>query len=317
MEVSSTMNKNQSLPVLVAIDDGETRHAALEFAADHAVSEGRALRILHVTHPVTATFGLRSSTDRAMRLQASEACQQLLIEASALARRRTDDRVPVATDHLEGLPLEVILHESAEAVRVVLQRRHLSPLDNIINGPVVAGVSARAEVPVVVVPETAAGWRAPGRRRVTVAVKRWAADVELIDAAFDTAQLMGARLQVLSVLNRGRAETTRRHADLVEATELHLREQVQGRRDRFPGVEVDVAVRVGKPALELLQASTGTDLMLISRPFTHLRATALGTLSRALIRESACAIEIVPGLDRVLASAGARHSGADAWGGSR
>jgi nucleotide-binding universal stress UspA family protein len=103
----------------------------------------------------------------------------------------------------------------------------------------------------------------------------------------------------------------------VSAQLLHLREEVQDRRARYPEVDVDAVVRTGKPALALLEASTDIDMMLISRPFTHLRANALGTLSRALIREAVCTVEVVPAPARVAIPGGGqgpRHVDADAWG---
>jgi nucleotide-binding universal stress UspA family protein len=128
---------------------------------------------------------------------------------------------------------------------------------------------------------------------------------------------MAARLRVLTVARHLPLGGRQHGDDLLGTTELHLREQVQGRHALHPEVDVEVVVRAGKPALVLLEASMDTDLMLISRPPTHLRANALGTLSRALIREAVCAVEVVPTRARVLAPAPATPhppAGADAWG---
>lgn len=310
------MNGLTDRAVLVAIDEGEARHVALEFAAQQALAEGLDLRLVHVVHPLTKTFGSGRHGSGEV-LEPGSAATALLEEASTLARELTGGRIGVTASVLEGIPVDVLLRVATDCERIVLQRRRLCSLDNLINGPVVAGLSARAEVPVIVVPETVSGWSGSGRRRIVVAVKQWQRDAELIERAFRAAADMAAHLQVLSVVSSPPADGHRHLADQVSTRQRQLREQVQEWRARYPEVDAEVVVRPGKAALTLLEASTDIDLMLISRPVTRLRAKALGTLSRALIREAVCAVEVVPGSARMSASAGGpepRHRGAGAWG---
>ena len=295
--------------ILVAIDDGEDRHVALELAALEALAERRPLGLVHVLHPVGSTSGSRRQEG-----DVTEAAHRLLEETASVARSITGGGVDVRTSVLGGLPLDALLRAAADADRIVLQRRHLSPLDNLINGPVAAGVSARADVPVVVVPEGFRGWRPAGQRLVTVAAKQWEQDAGLFERGFRLAAAMGAELRVLSVLDRRGHHDAGGLADAIAAMRLSLREQVHAWHLRHPGVPVTVQVLVGRPVLVLLEASAESDLLLISRPFSRLRVNGLGTLSRALIREAVCAVEVVPGAAAAHTVPGGSHRVAERQG---
>ncbi|HET8560741.1 MAG TPA: universal stress protein [Marmoricola sp.] len=318
-----------SRPVLVALDNGEDRHVALEFAAAEAESSGRELHVLHVVHPLTRAMSPREPVGDSPR----DAARTLLEEAVRTARASAGETVAVHTEVREGSPIDLILQAAADSDRVFLQRRHLSALDNVLNGPVVAAVAARSPVPVVVVPEAFSGWDLPGRRRVTVAVKRHGCDDGLLEEAFWTAARMQAGLRVLRALAPHRLHgevhgvglRSAHHvdpglphghgADAIAAAELRLLEDLNPIRSRYPEVPVTVQVVRERPVLALLEATADSDLLLISRPPTRLRASALGTLSRALLRESVCPVEVVPTHLHVPAHAGGpgRH-GADSWG---
>ena len=313
-----------SRPVLVAVDEGEDRHVALEFAAAEAQASGHELLILHVVHPLTRAVSPHRPADDGTRA--------LLDEAVRVARASAGEAVAVRGEVREGLPVDVILEAAADADRVFLQRRHLSALDNVLNGPVVAAVAARSPVPVVVVPEAFSGWDLPGRRRVTVGVKRNGHD-GLLEEAFTTAARMQAGLRVLRVLAPHllhgdvhgvglRAGQHLAHGlphghgpDATAAAELHMLEDLSPLRGRFPEVPTTVQVIRERPVLALLEATADSDLLLISRPPSRLRASALGTLSRALLREAVCPVEVVPTRVHVPAHAGSSgHHGVESWG---
>lgn len=319
-------------PILVAIDEGEDRHVALEFAAVEARATGRAITLVHVVHPLTRAMRPRRPHPSEMDEPVVQAQEGAELLASAVAQVRSDHPdVVVRPEVLEGLPLDAILAATGNADRVFLQRRHLSALDNVLNGPVVAGVAAHAPVPVVVVPEAFSGWDLPGRRRITVALKRHGHDEELLAEAFRTASRMQAGLRVLRVLEPHRVHGVMHGVGLrsghhvaapapdnqgaTAAAELRLLEELGPWRARFPEVPTVVQVVVGRAVLALLEATADSDLLLISRPPSRVRSNALGTLSRALIREAVCPVEVVPTRAHVPAHARAHtHAGADAQG---
>jgi nucleotide-binding universal stress UspA family protein len=71
-------------------------------------------------------------------------------------------------------------------------------------------------------------------------------------------------------------------------------------RMAYPEVQVQVEVVHGQAAFALVQQSAEADLLLISRPahggFVHY----LGATARAVIRDVACPIEVVPPIDERL-----------------
>jgi nucleotide-binding universal stress UspA family protein len=68
----------------------------------------------------------------------------------------------------------------------------------------------------------------------------------------------------------------------------------------YPDVQVDVEVVHRQAAYALVEESRNADLLLISRPahggFVHY----LGATARAVIRDGACPIEVVPPVDETL-----------------
>lgn len=313
--------------LLVPLDQGEDPHAALDCAVAEALATGESLWLLHVVHPVSevqaAEQGHESDLLRAGQELLDSAVAGLRLEGSPL-RIRTEVR--------RGLPLEVIREEAGRARKVFLQRRHLCALDNVINGPIVAGVAAHAPVPVVIAPEAFSGWNDANHRQVTVAVRPDEAGEDLLEQAFGTARQMHAPLRVLRVIRPPRlhgvlhgvhldpeGSTTSgpqagRKSEQVE--HLRLKDQLAAWRARFPDVPVRVEVVRGRPAVTLLEATADSDLLLIARPHSLTPAGALGILSRALIREAVCPVEVVPTRPRPAqrAVAGRRRAGADAWG---
>lgn len=313
--------------LLVPIDQGEDRHAALECAVAEALTTGEHLRLLQVAYPVSEVQpGEDTHSGNAM------GTAQALVDSAAAGLGIKRHRLRVRTEVRRGLPLEVIMEEARRARKVFLQRPHLCALDSVINGPVVAGVAAHAPVPVVIVPEAFSGWNDAHHRQITVALKPDEPGADLLEQAFGTARQMNAPLRVLRVVRSLRLHGVLHgvHLDNDRSTEsgqqasrkpegaqhLRLSGQIAVWRDRFPDVPVHVEVVRGRPAVILLEATADSDLLLIARPHSVTPAGALGILSRALIREAVCPVEVVPTRPRAAKQAVAshRHDGADARG---
>jgi nucleotide-binding universal stress UspA family protein len=312
--------------LLVPIDHGEGRYAALDRAVAEALATGEDLRLLHVVHPVSEVQAGDDGHDGDLM-----ASGHTLLDNAVAGLRLEGHRLRVRTEVMRGLPLEVIMEEARRARKVFLQRRHLCALDSVINGPIVAGVAAHAPVPVVIVPEAFSGSNDAHHRQITVALKPDEPGADLLERAFGTARQLNAPLRVLRVVrplrlhgvlhgvhldNERSAESGQQASRKPEgAQHLQLSGQIAVWRDRFPDVPVHVEVVRGRPAVTLLEATADSDLLLIARPHSLTPAGALGILSRALIREAACPVEVVPTQPRAAkqAVASPRH-GADAWG---
>ena len=68
----------------------------------------------------------------------------------------------------------------------------------------------------------------------------------------------------------------------------------------YPDVQVRVEVVHGQAAYALVGLSAEADLLIVSRPahggFVH----SLGATARAVIRDAACPVEVVPPIDETL-----------------
>jgi nucleotide-binding universal stress UspA family protein len=160
------------------------------------------------------------------------------------------------------------------------------------------GVAARAECPVVSVPD---GWTPDEDRSRSVVVGFEAADLDvaLLDHALVRATELGARLTVLhawelpgfydDIIVRRTHDT-----DWNRGAQERIEEQVARVRPDHPGVEVEVQVLHRQPALALREASESAGLLILGRHGQRPILRHLGGTARALLREASCAVEIVP-----------------------
>jgi len=155
------MNSTGPEPIVVAVAD--EHDAALRYAATESVRERRPLRVVHAVPPPRGVVGPGAGgpetilvTYRAIELVAEDLLQQQYERAVKLV----DGDVPVAKVLGRGPVIDVLLDQSEDAHRLVLQHRHGPRLSRILTGSTAAALAARATVPVVSVPELWAGPRA-------------------------------------------------------------------------------------------------------------------------------------------------------------
>lgn len=287
------------LPMLVAIGDSDDHDAALDHAAAQAVREGRDLVLVHVIHPVTGPYGFSPEATMFAIEAAEEAGTELLAKAADRARHLVDGQVGVRTRMVHGETVEVLVMLGAGAHRIVLQHRGLSRLERIFTGSVSAGVAGRANVPVVSVPESWTPRRAGSQRRLTVCVAGGPGDEPLLEHAFAEASASDATLAVLhawylpSAYDESTFEgtATRPWPETAE-------EAIERRLTQLRGVHPDVHPRIEvshlHPSDAIVEASRDSDLVIVGRSRTPRRLPHLGSLTRTLIRESLCPVEVVP-----------------------
>jgi nucleotide-binding universal stress UspA family protein len=167
---------------------------------------------------------------------------------------------------------------------------------------VTSAVAARAQVPVVSVPD---GWSGStpvsdqARSRVVVGIDDLDAADDLMAHAIELATRTSADLTLLHAwdvptayelslmsperMNTWRAETTQALEELATLW-----------RDKAPGVTVDTRVTRGRPAEVLTAASHDCDLLLVGHAPTRLPGPHLGSVARAVLREADCPVEVVP-----------------------
>jgi nucleotide-binding universal stress UspA family protein len=266
--------------VVVATSGSPTSQAAVEYAAEEASNRGVPLEIVHVVWP-TATVGpLPGSPDVLVR----EAGWQLLGTAKEQALSVAPD-LRVTMSLLTGSRADCLVHRTREADLLVLGAPPYDLADRIWLGSTITGTASRAACPVVVVPR--GGSVHPRSGVVLVGLKHASGDEQLIAAAFAVARQSQASLRIV-------------HAEPVPGSDVgaHQALAIQDRlidfRMAYPEVQVDVEVVREHPVTALRERARTADLLLISRPRHGGSLHHLGATARALLRETACPVEVVP-----------------------
>jgi nucleotide-binding universal stress UspA family protein len=282
-------------PVVVAIGDEDEHAAAVRFAAAEAVREVRPLRVVHVVHAPILGPGPEQM------LLSFENADMVGDELLAAAVERAEDvvagRVPVTKKLWHGPVVPSLVEAGEQAHRVVLQHRQLTGLRRVLTGSVCAGVAAHAQVPVVSVPEL---WtvRDPAARLV-VGVDDTTGDHRLLEPAFALAAEREASLVVLHAwyIPSMYAEAMRGRAAVEEArekTRFRIAEEMAVWQAAYPAVDAQLEVSHARPADALLAASQRSDLLVLGRRSGAHAVTHLGSVTRALVRESRCPVMVLP-----------------------
>lgn len=283
-------------PILLGLGESGIPEAAMSWAVAAAVAEGRGLKLIHVVAPQTGWPRLAEvHVDSALVRAAGK---KLVANAAARARTLTDGRVEISTASPTGYTTDVLVALGDEVDRIVLGRHDLSRLQRVFTGSVVCSVAGRAVVPVVSVSDS---WqpRRTERPRVTVGVDGDLSDPRLLHQAFKAAERLRGTLSVLHawwlpsiyddvVIDRAQLELWAVEAG--RRIELGLDEW----RQKYPDVPVDLEITHERPGDALVRASQSSDLLVIGRLGAGHHIPHLGPLTRAVIRESHCPVEIVP-----------------------
>ncbi|QNN51878.1 universal stress protein [Nocardioides mesophilus] len=302
------MSSRDLLPIVVAVGDSDVHEAALTFATDQALREGRGVRLVHVVH----SRGAGGPESMLLTLRGAQLVgEQLVHHAAERVQQLSDGRLPVDTVVRTGSTVPVLLEASERADRLVLQHRQQSRFARIFTGSTAAGVAERCGVPMVSVPESWTGPLTAGAH-VTVAVDQVHPDEALLRHGFSIAEGLRGTLTVMhawhlpTAYDDAIADRKAVHRWAAQA-QRDLQSRVTELRDDYPGVEVRVHVLHMRPFDALLQASGHSDLLVVGRNRAPRRVPRLGSLTRSLIQESLCPVEVVPALRQAETPASAAH----------
>lgn len=282
-------------PVLVGVDGSRASLAAIRFAAHEAQRVGTSVRLGHVVPnyvPMTPMLPLTpadlEATGREILRQAGEEAQKVL------------DPENVVTSLLSGPRVPALLGAAEHARLVVLGAEHRPAIERLLTGSSLYGVSSRASCPVVAVPRD---WTPTGEHHCIVAgVKSTQHSAELVRRALEIAVDRNARVVLVHAweLPNEYDDLISAHVDRDEWTDRARRaieRSLDGLRDAYPKVPIEVRVVHGQPARVLQVASDEADLLLLARRHSGFPLGHLGGTGRALLREGRCPVEIVPPAD--------------------
>jgi nucleotide-binding universal stress UspA family protein len=288
------MTVHERLPILVAVGDSDAHDAALRFAAEQAVREHRPLRLVHV---LPSSAGGMFPEQMLVSFEAATLVAQQLLSAQAEhAEDLVHGQVAVEKTLRRGPVVEQLLELSLTADRVVLQHRQQGKVRRVFTGSVCAGMAGRAAVPVVSVPEL---WVPSDRPpEVLVGLDGTGDHRALLAHAFAEADRRNAALRVLHawfvptmydnvIVDRVAQDEWEESAGRIVDVEL------QPYRRAHPSVDVRIDVVHKRPADALVERAGHSALLVVGRRGAAHGLTHLGSVTRAVIRESPCPVTIV------------------------
>jgi nucleotide-binding universal stress UspA family protein len=203
----------------------------------------------------------------------------------------------VSTTLLLGSRVDALVRHTREAALLTVGAPPHGLAERLWTGSTVTGTAARVHCPVVIVPPGPVPARRQGR--VVVGLKAVEHAEHLLGAAFAVARQTQADLDVVHAwrMLSSYDDVIARHSttpEQVTETVRRIEDSMIDLRMAYPDVQVHVEVVHRQAAFALVERSEEADLLLISRPahggFVHY----LGSTARAVIRDAACPIEVVP-----------------------
>lgn len=280
---------------LVGVDWSLGSTEAVRYAAREAHRDGARLRLVHVVPsyvPITPMAPL-------VPLDLNDAGRTLLEQARITALEELHEDA-VTTSLLAGPRIPSIVGAAREADLLFLGHEPGHSLDRILTGTTVSAVAARASCPVVAV--SAEQVVVAPRGQVLVGVKSTEHSHRLLRRGFEVASQRGDRLLVIHAWELGRVydDLITDRADVSE-WEMRARDaiglEVAPLLKQFPHVELDIRVVHGQPARVLCDATQRSDVVLLARRPRAFPVGHIGSTARALLRHSACPVEIEPQAD--------------------
>ncbi|WP_416981347.1 universal stress protein [Streptomyces sp. T028] len=295
-------------PVVVGVDGSAESLAAAAWAAREAARRDRPLQLVHAWdwHPRQGEQEIANAAQRHLARRALRQAEDR-VRAEFPRLRLTDEQV-------EGPAVAALLKAADEADVMVLGSRGLSGFTGFLVGSVALGVVAKATHPVVLVRagEEAADEHLPagdggastdtGYRDVVLAVDVHDACDEVIEFAFESARLRGARLRAVHAWHTaGPVGLGAGDIGLVQETWQgeewlgFLQAVLQTWRDKYPDVEVLATVVEDKPTTALVRAATGAGLLVVGHRLAERPVgPRTGPVTHAAIHHVGCPVAVVP-----------------------
>ncbi|GAA3970311.1 universal stress protein [Gordonia caeni] len=286
----------RNAPIVAAVDGSEPALNGVRWAAAAAARQNRPLLLVSVVSPPSIPqFGSAISQGQAY-LDASRAFAEGALDVARQVAREEAPNVAESGEVVDGRPALVLRQLSSRAHLMVLGRRGLGGVRGLLLGSVSTDVSAHADCPVVVVPETP---RTSGP--VVVGVDGSPVSAAAIAEAFQQASMLGTVLVAVhtyggyaGVATFDRIEQGRRQ--LAEEARESLGSQLAGCLGDYPDVTVSSVVTMESPAEQIISSAADAQLIVLgSRGRGGFRGLLLGSTSQAVLHVAHCPVMIVPG----------------------
>jgi nucleotide-binding universal stress UspA family protein len=281
--------------IVVGIDGSESSDHALDWAADQAVLEQRALTLVYglgIPTPAWTDIGV---ADPYLSLPAIRTGGQAEIDQ---ARARVARRAP-ALDVLEVLELEdprtLLLEQSKRAALVVLGSRGRGPVRSALLGSVGVAVARHTSCPVVIHRPVDDDRE---RRGILVADDATRESLPVLEFAYRQAEVTKLPLTVMHCYWDIPAVTTPSYAGSpvdLESERRELAESLAGLATEHPDVEVREVVEHGLPEVRVPLATDEMDLVVVgAHQGSRLQQLMYGAVSIQALEHGTCPVAVVP-----------------------
>lgn len=283
--------------ILLCVSPGEDFEAALDYTVAEAARRGCGIHLALAVRPIWV--GPPDVAD--LRLVDGEWRKygtDFLIECERRVTRAVGPDVTVSTEITHGSVVPALVEVSQNAAIVVMQHHRMDRAHHVPTLSVTNGVAARAQAPVVAVPDA---WRERARHRdvIAVGVEDAATSAHVAEWAFEEAQRLGATLRLV----RGWHFSAAFDADVFEGQaglvqSAYVREEMRREfaevMERFPDVPCEVVAMHGQGADVLVAQSHEVRRVVVGRHEPTLPVGShLGPVTRAVLNHSACPVVVV------------------------
>jgi nucleotide-binding universal stress UspA family protein len=271
--------------IVVGYDKTPVAGFALDWAADHAATEGRPLVVVHAAGSLgtagTTWFDPAEATTEPALVEMEREGEALL--AGALAR--VDERHP-------GLPAtaSVVMDDAAPALvrlsrsasLVVTGSRGHGVSRSVPTGQVGTWLARRTSCPVVVVPDYDQG---TPRQGVLAGVRIAPEDDAVLEFAYEYASLHDLPVTVAHASGESSSDEVRRE----------LAEVMGGYAGRYPDVWAHSLALPGRPVRKLLGLAERMDLLVVGQHQpTGLHESPFGHVRSSIVDRAPCPTAVVP-----------------------
>ncbi|WP_198547390.1 universal stress protein [Streptomyces jeddahensis] len=291
------------LPLVVGVDGSASSLRATDWAVDHALRHGLALRL------VNASLWERYEVaqHRAERPSGEIAAENIVAAAAERARYRNPD-LKISTEVVREDPVRALLQEAEDASALVLGSHGRGEVADLLLGSVGLAVAARAHCPVIIVRGDDFSVRSGhghillgvGDRSAPAAVHFAFREAEARRCTLDAVRAW--RTPALETLEHpleaaaGHPRSAAEHARLHEnEASARLDEALREAAREHPGVRVRRATVEGPARKVLVRRSAAADLLIVGaqrRP-GHL-GLQLGVVGHAVLHHAECPVAVVP-----------------------
>lgn len=282
-------------PVVVAVDGSRRSTGAVRYAINEARIRRCGVRMVHVVPAPLPESGLWPA--EAGDITYLERAGRGTVTREAEAARSLAPDLAIEPVLALGPRVAQLVAAAAAGGLMVLGRETRHGAERLVARATTAEVTARAPVPVAVVP---AGWRDGGHNRVVVGIKTFTSAGELLTRALSVASCRHAAVRVVHAVEVPDLATdlglAKAHAgeSIAAATRL-LETVVRDWAVVYPGVAVETSVVPGHPDEVLVEAAADADVLMVARHHRGLgRIARLGRTPRAILNECDTPVEVVP-----------------------